>query len=153
MNMNEDTFICDICGEEHPDSLCTYWDSQCFCPTCLDTLTTTCRDCGERVYPDQAIPYDSEYLCPGCFEDYYTTCQNCGEVIPYSDAYTISGCDGCFCEDCYDDLRSGDAIHDYRYKPDPIFYGTGPRYFGVELEIDLEGEDNANAERLLEIAN
>lgn len=151
--MNGETFICDICGEEHAEAACTYWDDQCFCPTCLDTLTTLCRDCGERVYRDQAIPYDSEYLCPGCFEDYYTTCQNCGEVIPYSYAYTVPGCDGCFCEDCYNDLRSGDAIHEYSYKPAPIFYGTGPRYFGVELEIDLEGEDNTNAERLLEIAN
>ena len=119
--MNEETFICDICGEEHAEAACTYWDDQCFCPTCLDTLTTLCRECGE--------------------------------VVPYSDAYTISGRDGCFCENCYDDLRPAQVIHEYSYKPSPLFYGTGPRYFGVELEIDLEGEDEENAYRLLEIAN
>ena len=151
--MNEETFICDICGEEHTEAACTYWDDQCFCPTCLDTLTTLCRECGERVYRDQAMSYGSEYICPRCFEDYYTICENCGEVVPYSDAYTISGRDGCFCENCYDDLRSDDVIHEYSYKPTPLFYGTGPRYFGVELEIDLEGEDNENAYQLLEIAN
>ena len=89
--MNEETFICDICGEEHAEAACTYWDDQCFCPTCLDTLTTLCRDCGERVYRDQAMSYGSEYICPRCFEDYYTICENCGEVVPYSDAYIISG--------------------------------------------------------------
>lgn len=86
--MNEETFICDICGEEHAEAACTYWDDQCFCPTCLDTLTTLCRDCGERVYRDQATPYGSEYICPRCFEDYYTICENCDAIIPYSDAYT-----------------------------------------------------------------
>ena len=46
--MNEETFICDICGEEHAEAACTYWDDQCFCPTCLNThpmsLTYHCRD-------------------------------------------------------------------------------------------------------------
>ena len=151
--MNEETFICDICGEEHAEAACTYWDDQCFCPTCLDTLTTLCRDCGERVYRDQAMSYGSEYICPRCFEDYYTICENCDAVIPYSDAYTISGCDGCFCEDCYDDLRPAQVIHEYSYKPSPLFYGNGPRYFGVELEIDGAGEDNENAQELLDIVN
>ena len=151
--MNEETFICDICGEEHAEAACTYWDDQCFCPTCLNTLTTLCRECGERVYRDQATPYGSEYICPRCFEDYYTICENCDAVIPYSDAYTISGRDGCFCEDCYDDLRPAQVIHDYGYKPDPIFHGTGPRYFGVELELDEAGEDNENAQELLDIVN
>ena len=60
--MNEETFICDICGEEHAEAACTYWDDQSFCPTCLNTLTTLCRDCGERVYRDQAMSYGSEYI-------------------------------------------------------------------------------------------
>ena len=44
-------------------------------------------------------------------------------------------------------------IHDYYYKPEPIFYGEGKRYFGVELEIDGAGESNDNAERIAKIAN
>ena len=44
-------------------------------------------------------------------------------------------------------------IHDYYYKPEPIFYGEGNRYFGVELEIDDGGEDNTNAEKIERIAN
>ena len=28
--MSEETFICDICGEEHAEAACTYWDDQQF---------------------------------------------------------------------------------------------------------------------------
>ena len=45
------------------------------------------------------------------------------------------------------------AIHDYSYKPEPIFWGQGPRYFGVELEIDGAGESTSKAKELLEIFN
>ena len=44
-------------------------------------------------------------------------------------------------------------IHDYSYKPNPIFYGDGNRYFGIELEIDEAGKDDDYAEELLDIAN
>ena len=35
----------------------------------------------------------------------------------------------------------------------PIFYGDGPRYLGVELEIDEAGESGRQARRLCEAAN
>ena len=44
-------------------------------------------------------------------------------------------------------------IHEYSYKPEPIFYGDGNRYFGIELEIDGAGKDDDYAEELLDIAN
>lgn len=39
------------------------------------------------------------------------------------------------------------------FRPEPIFFGENPRYFGVELEIDGAGKDDDNAKELLEIAN
>ena len=39
-----------------------------------------------------------------------------------------------YCSDCYDSHYHA-VIHEYDYKPEPIFYGSGPRYFGIELEI------------------
>ena len=39
------------------------------------------------------------------------------------------------------------------YKPDPIFYGKGPRYLGAELEIDGAGECSENAQEILNLAN
>ena len=44
-------------------------------------------------------------------------------------------------------------IEDYYYKPEPLFRGNGSRYFGVELEIDGAGEDDASARKIMGIAN
>ena len=57
-----------------------------------------------------------------------------------------------YCESCCEMLRNR-AIHDYSYRPEPIFYGDAPRYFGVELEIDGAGEVGSNAEKILAIGN
>ena len=35
------------------------------------------------------------------------------------------------CERCFDEFE--DEIEDYSYKPTPIFYGQGKRYFGRQL--------------------
>ena len=58
-----------------------------------------------------------------------------------------------YCQDCYHSVCDRDAIHDYYYKPTPIFYGDDNRFFGVELEIDGAGEDSDNAAEILHIAN
>ena len=55
-----------------------------------------------------------------------------------------------YCRDCFD---MDEIIHDYYYKPEPIFYGDGPRYLGVELELDDGGENEFCASKLLDIAN
>lgn len=67
-------------------------------------------------------------------------------------AYHLDGYD--YCSDCYhEEVDKNRSIHDYGYKPEPIFYGDSHRYFGVELEIDGAGKDSDNADELLAIAN
>lgn len=44
-----------------------------------------------------------------------------------------------YCNDCFRSLCRTHrlyTIQDYYYKPEPLFFGEGPRFFGVELEID-----------------
>ena len=52
-----------------------------------------------------------------------------------------------YCQNCYDEINDS-IIHDYYYKPDPIFYGKGQPHYGIEIEIDEDGEydedDNEN---------
>ena len=57
------------------------------------------------------------------------------------------------CWDCYTRMERANAIQDYYYKPAFSFYGTGPRFLGVELEVDGAGESDRNAWELLSIAN
>lgn len=57
------------------------------------------------------------------------------------------------CRNCYARMERDNAIQDYYYKPTPQFFGAGPRFFGVELEVDKAGESDRNAWELLSIAN
>ena len=44
-----------------------------------------------------------------------------------------------YCSECFEKLRET-SIKSYNYKPEPIFYGSGDLFLGVELEIDKGGE-------------
>jgi hypothetical protein len=59
-----------------------------------------------------------------------------------------------YCSECYhDEVDRNRSIHDYSFKPEPIFYGDSKRYFGVELEIDGAGKDSDNADEILSVGN
>ena len=149
-----DTFICSGCGAEHPMENCTLFDGQELCPSCLDEKTTLCDHCGDRIWRDEAEGNDSIILCHYCYENEYVTCTECGVLLPNRDAYYLEDDEETpYCCHCYTEHPRHKAIHEYYYKPEPVFYGDGPRYFGIELEIDEGGELSANAEKLLAIAN
>lgn len=155
--MTEETFVCSVCGQSHPIYECVMFEGEELCPQCLDAETYVCHECGERIWRDDNAGNEGTPLCERCYERHYTSCTRCGALIPLDNAYYLSDDaaddDDPLCHDCYL-LRSADReIHNYYYKPDPIFYGDGERYFGVELEIDGAGERNDRACRLLDIAN
>ena len=69
-------------------------------------------------------------------------------MVHEDDAYHLDGYD--YCSECYhDEVDKNRSIHDYGYKPEPIFCGDSSRYFGVELEIYGAGKDSDNAVDLL----
>ena len=116
----------------------------------------TCRCCGQTIHPRDNAGTEDLPLCLTCLEDRYTACARCGALIPNHQAcYLPSGDDEDepYCPDCYLTVAGQKPIHDYYYRPSPCFWGDGPFYFGVELEIDEAGEDSDNARRLLAIAN
>jgi hypothetical protein len=79
---------------------------------------------------------------------------DCGTVISLDDAnYEDDDRDEPYCDSCFRDYQRESCLHDYSYKPEPIFYGEGSRYFGMELEIDYGGKDNEHARELCEVAN
>ncbi|MBS5135695.1 MAG: amidoligase family protein [Oscillospiraceae bacterium] len=154
--MLERTFVCDICGHERPWDEHTEFDGQDLCESCLDTNTVCCHECGERLWADDNSGTRDIPLCQDCYDEHFTSCCRCGELIRvhaacYEEIDEYS--DRPYCPDCFQTLFRDKPIHDYYYKPEPIFYGDGPRFFGVELEIDGGGEDRDNARALLQIAN
>ena len=91
-----------------------------------------------------------------CFEDYYVTCNRCGRLIRADFAcYADDDADQCcpLCDECAYVRNQESAVHAYDYRPEPIFYGSGLRHFGVELEIDGAGRSSSHAQKLLETAN
>ncbi len=139
---------CSICGKATENL--TEFDGKMLCDDCLRSETMFCDYCGVRIWADDNAGDDGHVLCQRCFEDHYTCCTHCDRVIHRSDAYYDD--DEPYCHHCYTNHCDTRPIHDYYYKPDPIFYGKGNRFFGVELEVDDAGECDSSAEAVLDIA-
>lgn len=149
-----DTFICDHCQEEYPRSALRIFDGQNLCTACRDELTTLCYRCGERIWNHDDFGDNNISLCEFCRDNDYSYCSQCGRLVPNDELYYLDddNDEGC-CERCYCCHHPNQGIQSYYYKPDPIFYGDGKRYFGVELEIDEGGERDEHARKLIHIAN
>lgn len=147
----EKVYHCSRCGVEIRSEDVTVFDGEELCPSCLERETVLCEHCGDRIWRDDNAGNSYITLCQDCYDNHYTNCERCGCIILEDYANYVD--DDPYCDDCYDRLKGDHPIHDYSYKPDPIFYGSGKRFFGVELEIDEGGKDNDNAEALLDIAN
>jgi hypothetical protein len=121
-----DQVRCGGCGEWHPASC---WS----CPDCV-----TCDHC-KAVVPDTDTvdTVRGSTICPDCRQGWYSQC-------PICDGWNRDG-DDCGTYDCTDDEEdeeeeddddSGGLLHDYDYKPRPVFHGTGPVFLGVEIELE-----------------
>lgn len=141
---------CSHCGQVLAHEQLIPFQDELLCPACLDEQTTVCSCCGERIYKTDNSGTDTIPLCEDCYDNHYERCTHCGTLIHRRDTYYRG--DDPYCYDCYHTLPA-QGINDYYFKPEPIFYGTGKRYFGVELEVDEGGESDSNAERVLDIAN
>ena len=154
--MSERTFVCDICGHERPWDERAEFDGQNLCADCLDAHTVLCVECGGRIWSDDNAGSRDEPLCQDCYDDNYTSCCRCGRQLREDQAYYESSDEydeRPYCSQCYAALDKDQSIHHYYYKPKAVFHGEGPRFFGVELEIDGAGERASHALALLNIAN
>lgn len=143
---------CCVCGSLHPVAELTEFDDSYLCRSCLHTETVRCQRCGERIWTDANAGDNDTPLCQHCYDRYYTTCEDCGRVIHQDDAYYRDDdyearCYACHCR------AQNKLIHDYCYRPEPIFYGEGDHFYGIELEVDRGGESEQNAEAILNVAN
>ena len=154
--MKEETFSCTVCGCEFPIPQQTEFGDAALCPNCLEEETVTCRACGERLWNDENAGTCETPLCEHCYDRYYTNCVRCGALLHNDDAYYDRNDpdeEEPLCQTCYSRSSGDRTIQDYYYKPEPIFYGDGPRFYGVELEIDGAGENGCNARKLLQLSN
>jgi hypothetical protein len=128
----------------------------------LISLEVNQPDLSERV---TGIRSADLWQCPGCHERYSTgdrcatcvPCHRCATTVPQYNTVPIVGgstiCNACLplfywqcihCnawnrdnDNCGNHCRDEDtnSVHDYSYKPRPMFHGVGPLFLGAEIEI------------------
>jgi hypothetical protein len=141
-----------LCGEPFTIDTAYEFDDEFYCEDCLDEITVVCDHCGSRVLRNEAQMDNNYTLCQTCYDEHYTICERCGGIIANEDTYYLD--DDCpYCYHCYQIESSYKKIHEYSYKPYPLFYGERNRYFGVELEVDDGGCYEDNASEILNIVN
>lgn len=153
--MDNQTFVCSTCGQTLSEQDLHVFDDHELCTHCLEEETVICDCCDERIWNRNDVGDAYIHLCGHCYDHYYNSCEQCGRIIHQDDACYRDGDDDYpYCHSCHSEYENEhDGIQDYYYKPCPIFYGDGSRYFGVELEVDGAGECGSNARQVLSIAN
>lgn len=153
--ITEEYHICEHCERIIHRYDAVWVDDYCYCEDCIEELFRECDDCGE-LYPryDGYWTGDGRHICEACRYDHYYECVDCGELYHEDDCYYDDNTEENYCSSCWENRRNR-AIHDYYYKPAPIFHGgrLDRMYLGVELEIDDGGEYDDNAKVLLDLAN
>lgn len=120
---------CERCDNtEYSDGSRYVEGSGVYCEVCADNYTYWCERC-ENTYSDNYSSYEivdiSVYWCEDCAQDNAEWCDSC-------DQYTRDGCTDC-----------GGQVHQYSYKPNPVFYGedNNKLHFGIELEMEIRDND------------
>lgn len=142
---------CEHCGEYVPEQDAVVvqgrYGPETWCESCAADDALCCDDCGEWFTSDQISLDDGEtHICGGCSEN-WIVCQDCEAVVNIDNAQCIR--DAWYCDSCAEDHHS--AVHDYSYKPTPIFGhclgdGDDALTFGVELEVDNGDDVDATAQ-------
>jgi hypothetical protein len=108
-------------------------DNQSWCESCWENESFTCNRCDYCVSSnrDGGTNVGDEYWCEDCVSNNATYCDECDEYY----------LDGRGCENC----GGGDGrVHQYSYKPNPVFHGGNGNnlYMGFELEMSYGDESD-----------
>ena len=146
-NCYEDYYgYCEECGEVHNLDNMSWFNDNHYCDDCYNELIGVCEDCGCEVSRDELTDVGRNvyrWVCPDCVNEYHT-CSYCGDI--FEELCSSGLCDGCQESNSVDGI-----IESYNYKPDPIFFGEGDRFFGVELETEPCDDDGEDVEMVKEI--
>lgn len=153
--LDEGYFCCEDCGTWYPEDgvVVVNPDTHAVgyvCEDCARRNYRRCDDCGNYFDSDH-IAFSSAYhdVCTNCSDD-WCSCSHCGEVMRVEDAVYDGNSGEYYCPYC----APTSHLHDYGYKPDPVFgttesddglssYLGEALTFGVELECD--GGDSVSA--------
>lgn len=141
---DDEVKLCEHCGSDLAEGFA-------ICTNCQ----AMCERCNEIVFNDDTNGVMGYTWCNECVSDRAFWCERCDE---YYDSHRVGYThfdDSTYCEDCISEVaewcddcdewetescsRDDGPIHQYSYKPDPIFQGKDKHgvYLGWELEAEL----------------
>ena len=145
---------CNDCGERFE-----YLNDYGHCDDCA----RSCDSCDAPVGSWDNYYVGEQTWCESCYANDGAMCADCGYSYDSSQTGTYcEQCDESLCgeDDCAErhvdrcPYRDTDGIHNYSYVPQVFnFLGHGPRYMGVELEIDGAGENGEHAREILNFSD
>ena len=151
---NENWCECSECGNEiEIDDSNSTPNGEALCSGCYNENYFICHSCNEtHAIDDSGISPTGNRICQTCFDDSCSFCSNCDEVHWNDDLTYCDASDTYLCSDCYDESAT---IHNYDYKPMPIFNKLdteiSPLFIGFELEVECGDKDaNEVAEDIIE---
>jgi len=136
---NNGEIICNDCVQvcQYCESIYTSNDdwynvgNESWCESCWSNDSFTCNRCDfcTNSNRDGGTNVGNEYWCEDCVSDNATYCDECDEYYPEHDT--------CSCSQ-----SASGTIHQYSYKPNPVFHGGNDKnlYMGFELEMSF-GDD------------
>jgi len=151
---SEKFYTCTKCdGAIWHDDSCTNEDGDIYCTDCYSEEYCHCEACEKELRKrDAQAGSDDCYYCDDCYSERFSSCSHCEHPFRNDDLIYIEDDDEYLCSDC-NTQRRGKCIHDYGYRPEPIFNKVKweqPLYMGVELEVQREdGEVGEYAEDLM----
>jgi hypothetical protein len=131
-------YSCERCEwSSSSDDNWTYVGDSRWCDDCATDNSFTCNRCDYTYDTDRVSSYEvdgSDWWCEHCTSDNANYCENCDLYHTGRECYR--------CED--NDNDSVGVIHNYSYKPNPIFNGRSSDnlFMGFELEIELNALDS-----------
>lgn len=134
---------CDRCGDlGRNDDYCSvgneYW-----CEDCRENNSWYCNRC-DRTLSEDYTSYEvgSDYWCEDCESRHAIYCEDCD----------IRFAEGDSCDECGYDGNGRNSVHEYSYKPNPVFRGDSKDrlYFGFELEIEIQNRRTLEASKLVQ---
>lgn len=139
--------VCYSCGTITLNGEMASYGDECYCQECYDSEFRICDECGE-THPYDNIRYPNgswSCYCISCFDDLFRTCQDCGRAVRVEELHN-----GDYCDDCIESNESEDdeSIHNYSYKPNPVFFGKSGEnlHLGLELEVENVNEGHKRYE-------
>jgi len=150
--------LCHKCDRETSKEDSTKIEGNRYCIDCVDEYWRTCDYCDGWVEADDRRWAGDVAYCIDCHVSLFTSCDSCNDTISVDEVY--SNDEGRYCESCYDEESV--SIHDYSYKPQPIFNRasgeTKNNSFTIGIELETENKkdkipNDTAAQKVTEIMN